>query len=57
LHPRTFREAIQRVVAEIGRPEYVIAVHPDDVDRAGRALSNDVGVGRTFSSDGDMTNG
>jgi hypothetical protein len=42
----------QRVITEIGRPEYVIAVHPDDVDRAGRALSSDVGSGRTFASDG-----
>jgi hypothetical protein len=42
----------QRVITEIGKPEYVIAVHPDDVDRAGQAFSNDVGPGRTFTTDG-----
>jgi hypothetical protein len=42
----------QRVITEIGQPEYVIAIHPDDVDQAGQALSSDVGPGRTFTSDG-----
>jgi len=42
----------QRVITEIGRPEYVIAVHPDDLARAERAFSGDVGPGRTFTTDG-----
>jgi hypothetical protein len=42
----------ERVLTEIGIPEYVIAVHPDDVDRASQALSDDVGPGRNFTSDG-----
>ena len=42
----------QRVIMEIGRPEYVIAVHPEDLDRAGQVFSSDVGPGRTFTSDG-----
>ena len=42
----------QRVITEIGRPEYLIAVHSDDIDQAGQALSDDVGPGRTFTTDG-----
>lgn len=42
----------QRVITEIGRPEYVIAVHPDDIDRGTQVFANDVGPGRTFTSDG-----
>jgi hypothetical protein len=40
----------QRVISEIGRPEYVIAVHADDLERAEQVLSNDLGSGRTFTS-------
>jgi hypothetical protein len=41
----------QRVINEIGRPEYVIAVHSDDVGRAGDAFWKDVGDDcRTFRS-------
>ncbi len=39
----------QRVITEIGRPEYVIAVHPDDVDQAGQAFWSDIGQGRGFT--------
>jgi hypothetical protein len=42
----------QRVITEIGRPEYVIAVHPDDLERAAQVFSGDLGTGRTFTSDG-----
>jgi len=37
----------QRVITEIGRPEYVIAVHPDDLDRAEQVFSRDLGSGLT----------
>ncbi len=42
----------QRVITEIGRPEYVIAVHPADLGHASQVFSNDAGPGRTFISDG-----
>jgi hypothetical protein len=42
----------QRVANEAGRTEYVIAVHPDDVDLAGQVLAADVGPGRTFTAHG-----
>ena len=42
----------QRIITEIGRPEYVIAVHPDDLERAAQALSRDVEPGRTFTGEG-----
>jgi len=42
----------QRVITEIGRPEYVIAVHPEDLERAQHAFSSDIGPGRTFTSEG-----
>lgn len=40
----------QRVITEIGRPEYVIAVHPDDIELAGEVFWNDLGPGQTFTS-------
>jgi hypothetical protein len=42
----------QRVITETGGPEYVIAVHRDDLERAEQAFSSDVGPGRTFTNDG-----
>jgi hypothetical protein len=45
--------AEQRVIHEIGRPEYVIAVHREDIDQAQRVFSTDLGPGpRTFTSGG-----
>jgi len=40
----------QRVIMEIGRPEYVIAVHLDDLELASKVLSDGIGPGRTFTS-------
>ena len=40
----------ERVIAEIGRPEYVIAVHLDDIERASEVFRNDLGSGRTNSN-------
>jgi hypothetical protein len=40
----------ERVLTEIGRPEYVIAVHIDDLDRAQEVFRQDVGPGRSFTS-------
>jgi hypothetical protein len=42
----------QRVITEIGRPEYVIGVHLDDLERAEQAVSSDIGPGRTLTSEG-----
>jgi hypothetical protein len=40
----------ERVITEIGRPEYVIAVHVEDVERASEVFSHGVGPDRTFTS-------
>jgi hypothetical protein len=40
----------ERVIQEIGRPEYVIAVHVEDLERAAEIFSRDTGPGRTFTS-------
>ena len=40
----------QRVITEIGLPEYVIAVHLDDMERASEIFRKDLGPGRTFTS-------
>jgi hypothetical protein len=42
----------ERVISEGVRAEYVIAVHPDDLDLAGEVLAKDIGLGRTFTSRG-----
>lgn len=42
----------QRVIHEIGRPEYVIAVHPEDLEHAQHIFSMDLGPYRTFTSGG-----
>ena len=48
---RASRVRIQeRVLNEIGRPEYVIAVHVDDLEFAEEVFSQDNGPGRTFTS-------
>jgi hypothetical protein len=41
----------QRAITEIGRLEYVIAVHPDDLERAEQVFSSDIAPGRTFTSE------
>jgi hypothetical protein len=45
----------RRVITEIGHPEYVIAVHREDMDRAQWAFRQGLGPGphRTFTSGGD----
>jgi hypothetical protein len=43
----------QRTLTETGRPEYAIAVHPDDIAQAERCLSEDIGPGRTVESNGE----
>jgi hypothetical protein len=40
----------ERVIDEIGRPEYVIAVLVDDLELAAEVFSRDAGPGRTFTS-------
>ena len=40
----------QRVIMEIGRPEYVIALHRDDLAQAEKLLRDDIGPARTITS-------
>jgi hypothetical protein len=40
----------ERVVLEIGTPEYIISVHVEDLDRAEEVFSSDLGPGRSFNS-------
>jgi hypothetical protein len=42
----------ERVVIEIGIPEYVIEVHREDLDRAQEVFAKDLGPGRSFTSGG-----
>jgi hypothetical protein len=41
----------KRVITQIGCPEYVIAVHPDDIERASEVFRSDLAPARTFTCD------